>query len=514
MRSVTQNAREIAERARTHLESAVRIDSASDERSDTIPSTPGQAELAEMLVTFFEGVGATVERDDYANVIASLPGRGAELPPLALMVHLDTARGTQAIETLEALPDWQGDFVPYPRNQALRVGVETYPTLSHYVGQTLLFGPGDAPFGLDDKLGLAHMMTLAWLLQTNDHIDHPPLVLIARPDEEIGRMEALSGIADLLAERGVTHGYTLDGLEPFEINIENFNASQASLWFEGAPLGLGAEGHWLDVSIGGVNTHGATAKAEGHRAATRLAAEVFQLLERNGADVVPVSFESDSLRDCDARLIAFSSSLAGCGALAAALQSVIGPHTARGASFNIDSGSPPDLIDSAAREMLRWVHAFMECDAGFELLAEESEGFQGYSHPYRARSDGSRVKLDVRLRDFTPDGLKARAEHVRERAADRPVELVHQYINMGPRLADRPELVSWARSAAEEAGVEAQVLPIRGGTGVDPFLERGIAIANLGTGYFSPESEKELTSLETMAGHAAWLVSLVQIAHH
>ena len=55
------------------------------------------------------------------------------------------------------------------------------------------------------------------------------------------------------------------------------------------------------------------------------------------------------------------------------------------------------------------------------------------------------------------------------------------------------------------------LMPIRGGTGVDPFLDNGVSIGNLGTGYFAPESEKELTSLQTMAAHARWLLALV---HH
>jgi di/tripeptidase len=70
--------------------------------------------------------------------------------------------------------------------------------------------------------------------------------------------------------------------------------------------------------------------------------------------------------------------------------------------------------------------------------------------------------------------------------------------------------VDWPREAAAALGQQAPVLPIRGGTGVDPFLERGIPVANLGTGYFAPESEKEFTSLQLMARHALWLTLLVQ----
>ena len=86
----------------------------------------------------------------------------------------------------------------------------------------------------------------------------------------------------------------------------------------------------------------------------------------------------------------------------------------------------------------------------------------------------------------------------------------HQYTDMGPRLAAAPELVAWAEQAAAAIGERAHRAPIRGGTGVDPFVDRGILIANLGTGYFAPESEKEFTSTEMLARHALWLFALVQ----
>lgn len=82
---------------------------------------------------------------------------------------------------------------------------------------------------------------------------------------------------------------------------------------------------------------------------------------------------------------------------------------------------------------------------------------------------------------------------------------------MGPALAAYPELEEWATAAAVPLSAEVQRNPIRGGTGVDPFLQRGIPIANLGTGYFAPESEKELTSRQNIARHALWLTYLVQV---
>lgn len=496
--------RTLGAKSREHLEAIVAIASDSDESSDTIPSTEGQRVLAAWLEDFFAGLGCTVERDAFANIIATLPGRGAgaEAAPIALMVHLDTARGTAALPELICEPAWDGRPLRYPANAALTVSTETYPAVGAFVGGDVLHGPGDAPFGLDDKLGLSHLMTLAWLLQQAP-ADHPPLCFVGRPDEEIGRMEAVEGLAETLSARGVTTGWTVDGIWPFEVNVENFNAAQGSLVFE-APPALAATSTWT-LHLGGVNTHGATAEAEGHRAATRLAAELAALLDPAVTEVQ--AFTSDALRDCDA-VVVFGT--VGDGSdLRGAVDAVMTPHLPRGASFRLEAGGQPGV---GAAAMLAFVARFLRSEPGWPLAAEHSSGRQGYSHPYRARPTDRGLQLDVRIRDFDEHGLVAREDHLRDLAGDRLVDLHRQYVNMGPALGSRPELVSLPERAAARVGVPITVQPIRGGTGVDPFLDRGIGVGNLGTGYFAPESEKELTSVQLMAQHVRWLYALVQCA--
>lgn len=503
----------LAALALDHLQQVVAIDSASDEASPTVPSTPGQTALADYLAGFFEARGAEVFRDAHANVVASFPGvgPGADQPPVALMVHLDTAPGTAAVPALDVARGWDGQPVPYRRNDRLRVGVETYPDLTAFAGHDLVFGPGDAPFGLDDKLGLTHLMTLARLFEAEPERPRPPTLLIGRPDEEIGRPDALYGLAKMLAERGVRSGYTVDGILPFEVNVSNFNAAHASLTFPSAPIEVGAGA--VRVRLCGVNTHGATAKAEGHRAATRLACEVLAAVRAtvDGAGVRALAFASDVGRDCDGTLWLSAPDDAARAAIEACVRATVGPHRPRGADFDVGPRvDAAPAADGAAAAALDWIAAFLASAPGFPLLAEDADGLDGYSHPYRAVPVEGGVQVDVRIRDFEPAGLAARKAHVRGLA--RPgvaVELVDQYANMGPALADRPELVAWAEAAARDVGHRPRVLPIRGGTGIDPFLEVGVGVANLGTGYFAPESEKELTSLQWMVDHARWLQALL-----
>lgn len=490
-----------------HLQAVVAVDSQSDEASPTIPSTEGQRRLGETLASFYAALGATVERDAQANVLAWFPGRGAKAgaAPVAFMVHIDTARGTQAVPSLHRVPGWDGSRVRFPKNPGIQVDLATYPAAAHFRGHDLVHGPGDCPFGLDDKLGLAHCMTLATLLP-EAAVDHPPVVFVGRPDEEIGRDAAVVGLAKLLAERGVRYAYTVDGILPFEVNVENFYAAVAHVRFASSPpRPMAASSSWV-AHVGGVNTHGATAMAEGHRAAPRLVAEWRAALPE--ADVCVDRFQSDALRDCDA-VVHLRVAPGAEVRVREALEAVMAEHLPRGASARLEP-APPVEGDGAVEEALAWLSAFYSSNPGFTLPAEASEGRDGYSHPYRIRAVEGGVQLDVRIRDFAAAGREARVGHVRALAGARGFAAEHQYENMGPRMAAYPEVVAWARAAAEDVGAPVSVTPIRGGTGVDPFLDVGIPVGNLGTGYFAPESEKELTSVQMMGRHAAWLFALLQ----
>ncbi|HFE46057.1 MAG TPA: hypothetical protein ENJ18_11295, partial [Nannocystis exedens] len=456
-----------------HLREIVAIDSQSDERSQTIPTTQGQQLLADRIAEFHRALGAQVERDASANVIASYPGRGQGQgrAPVALMVHLDTARGTAAPGELLVLPDWDGSPVPFPKNSAVQVGLATYPAMHSFVDQDIVYGPGDRPFGLDDKLGLAHCMTVATILAEQTQIDTPPLIFVARPDEEVGRDAAVIELADRLAARGVRWGYTIDGILPFEINVENFNAAAASVHFPARPARVLATAPkaWV-ATIGGVNTHGATAAAEGHRSATRLAALWQAALDPALATII--RFASDPLRDCDAKLLLWIAQGAE-SRVREALAAVVDPHRIRGASWSLEPGGEA-TASGAAEDMLRWVHHFLTSDPGFTLAAEDSAGRDGYSQPYRALPTKDGVRLDIRLRDFDPERLERRIAHVRGLAGERKVETQHQYVNMGPQLAAHPGLAQAAERAGAVAEVATITQPIRGGTGVDPFLAVGI----------------------------------------
>ena len=493
------------------LEALVAIDSSSDERSPTIPSSEGQRVLSRALAERAAALGLTSDTDAHANLIVRIPATpGHEsAPKVALMAHMDTSHGTKALPRLTVEERWAGGRVPYAANPRLHVDAESYPLLRAFVGDDLLHGPGDFPFGLDDKLGIAEMLTLARLLAAEPALGHGEILLVFRPDEEIGRMEAVHGLANARAQRGVAFGYTIDGLEPFEVNVENFEAARARVTIVGRPLALSPRPrHSLRVSITGVNTHGATAKSEGYLNATVVFARA--LAER--VDVVPLSFVTDPLLECNATVELLVDEGAE-GAVLAAFEAVVAPARRRGADVRVLArGFEVQRSHDAARQLLALLHAFLAQGGPSPLLSEDSDGYQGYSNPHRALPTDAGLGVDFRLRDFDEAALGARTRHVEQCAArcGLAVESARQYVNMGPVLARYPDLPRFAEDAARAANVAGQRRPIRGGTGVDPFLAVNVPIANLGTGYFAPESEKELTSKQNIARHVLWLAHLMQ----
>ena len=200
-----------------------------------------------------------------------------------------------------------------------------------------------------------------------------------------------------------------------------------------------------------------------------------------------------------------------------ALEREIAPARRRGAELRImersDVDSSSNATTDAAARALALVHDLATSAGPMPRLSEDSDHFDGYTNPHRIIMDGDDLVVDVRLRDFKPEQLTARKDHVRRcaNALTLVADVVDQYVNMGPVLARFPQVPRYAEEAARRVGVAAERRPIRGGTGVGPFLDVGIPVANLGTGYFAPESEKELTSRQNIARHVLWFTALVGV---
>ncbi|MBL8055496.1 MAG: peptidase T [Anaerolineales bacterium] len=241
----------------------VQIDTQSDARSDTTPSSPGQWDLLRLLETELRALGAAdIHLDAFGYLTASVPATSdKDLPTVAFLAHVDTADFPGANVKPLLHPAWDGQPIRLPDDPAQVLDPALYPDLRTAVGKDVVTASGRTLLGADDKAGVAVVMTLVDYLLAHPEVKHGPLRVCFNPDEEIGR-----GVEKLdLRALGADVAYTLDGEYPGEVNWETFSGDSAV------------------VTIEGVSTHPGWAKPQGMVNALHLAAKLLAVLEAERA---------------------------------------------------------------------------------------------------------------------------------------------------------------------------------------------------------------------------------------
>ena len=221
----------------------VTYDTQSDPESEAFPSTEKQKALGRLLVSELWAMGVEdAEMDDWGYVYGTLPSplppeEAARLPVVALLAHLDTSPDAPGAGVRPLLhPGYDGGVLALPGGATLDPARQ--PALRDHVGQTLITSDGTTLLGSDDKAGVAVIMQLAEdLLREDDErrqrgqrpAARPTLRLLFTPDEEVGR-----GTDHLDLHRlGADVAYTLDGSGTDRLNVETFNAAEATVTVEG-----------------------------------------------------------------------------------------------------------------------------------------------------------------------------------------------------------------------------------------------------------------------------------------
>lgn len=209
----------------------VQVFTTSDRHNSGTPSTPGQFDLARMLVAELKDLGIhDIYFDDQCYVIARLPASAGKeaTPSLGLMAHLDTAPDSPGEHVRPQIHrDYDGSTLQLSGD--VRLDPAEYPALLEYRGDTIISTDGTTLLGGDDKAGVAEIMSAVAFLQEHPEIEHGPIEVIFTPDEEIGRgMDNFP--LDQLQSKVC---YTVDGGPEGTYEAECFNAFMVSLHFTG-----------------------------------------------------------------------------------------------------------------------------------------------------------------------------------------------------------------------------------------------------------------------------------------
>jgi len=209
----------------------VRIDTRSDDKSPTTPSTPGQWDLLRLLGRELRELGlADVVLTDHGYVLATLPATAPEkIPVLAWFAHVDTATNLPGAAKPIVHRAYDGRPLVLPDDPAQKLTLEGTPCLRDCLGHDVITASGTTLLGADDKAGIATVMAAVRHLLQHSEIPHGKIRICFNPDEEIAR-----GVAKLdLKQLGADCGYTLDGSAPGEIDFETFSADAAVLEIHG-----------------------------------------------------------------------------------------------------------------------------------------------------------------------------------------------------------------------------------------------------------------------------------------
>src|SRR5262245_18332351 len=187
----------------------VRIDTRSQRDRISSPSTPGQLDLARLLVGELKAIGLTdAELDDNGYVMATLPGTvDGDAPVIGLVAHVDTEPDTSGTGVEPIVHrDYDGAVIDLPRGGTV-LDPATMPRLATRAGHDVVTASGDTLLGADDKAGVAEIMGAVTCLAAHPDVPRPTMRICFTPDEEIGEGATLFD----LDRFGDFCAYTLDG---------------------------------------------------------------------------------------------------------------------------------------------------------------------------------------------------------------------------------------------------------------------------------------------------------------
>jgi tripeptide aminopeptidase len=208
-----------------------KVNTQSNENIKTCPSSPGQIQLAQILVSELQDLGMSdVSMDLNGYVMATLPANTVKtVPVIGFISHLDTSPDFKAERVNPQIVDHVGKSIVLNARENIVLSPVDFPVINNYLGQQIITTDGTTLLGADNKAGIAEIITAMDYLLHHSEIKHGPVRICFTPDEEIGRGADKFDVKKFNA----SYAYTVDGGGIGEIEYENFNAAKAKIVIQG-----------------------------------------------------------------------------------------------------------------------------------------------------------------------------------------------------------------------------------------------------------------------------------------
>ncbi len=212
-----------------------KVNTRSDAKSTTTPTTQGQVELAKIIAEDLKEIGLAEIDYNTKNgfLTATLPANHTIAEPIiGFVAHLDTA--DYEAENIQPLvhENYEGQALLLNEEKQISLSPDVFPNLKNYLGETLITTDGTTLLGADDKAGIVEIIEAAEYYLLHPELPHGEIRFAFGPDEEIGRG------ADLFDATGfrAKYAYTLDSGTVGHFEYETFNAAQATIKIDGVSV--------------------------------------------------------------------------------------------------------------------------------------------------------------------------------------------------------------------------------------------------------------------------------------
>lgn len=210
--------------------SYAKIDTQSNPKSDTTPSTEKQFDLAKVLVQQLKDMGVEdATLTDTCYVYGHIPSNiDKEVATVGFIAHMDTApdySGTNV--NPRVIENYDGKDIELCPGVVTKIS--SFPQLEKYKGETLIVTDGSTLLGADDKAGVTAIMEAVNYITSHPEFKHGRITIGFTPDEEIGQGTKCFDMELFDAD----FAYTMDGGEINLIADETFNAASAVVEFQG-----------------------------------------------------------------------------------------------------------------------------------------------------------------------------------------------------------------------------------------------------------------------------------------
>ena len=151
---------------------------------------------------------------------------------------------------------------------------------------------------------------------------------------------------------------------------------------------------------------------------------------------------------------------------------------------------------------------------------ETTDGYEGYYCVSNITGNVETTHIDVMLRDFTTDGMERRIAAIKTFAqcienqfpgGKVILNIRKQYSNMKEEIDRSPLVLEKLNQAVKNAGGNAKLSPIRGGTDGSRLTEMGIPTPNIFTGGHNFHSRREWLSLNQLELSCKTLIELAKL---